>query len=88
MKKLIVLTLTLCLMLAGCSSTGNNMKNNGGGGVNLASSTVTVSGSANITGNVKGGSKSNGIYTGGTANNVGLKVDSSITIGDGLTGGD
>ena len=24
MKKLIVLTLTLCLMLAGCSSTGNN----------------------------------------------------------------
>ena len=70
----------------GGSITGNNVKNNSGGGVNLASSTVTVSGSANITGNVKGGSKSNGIYTGGTANNVGLKVDSSITIGDGLTG--
>ena len=69
----------------GGSITGNNVKNNSGG-VNLASSTVTVSGSANITGNVKGGSKSNGIYTGGTANNVGLKVDSSITIGDGLTG--
>lgn len=54
--------------------------------MNLASGTVTVSGSANITGNVKGGKNSNGIYTGGTANNVGLNVNSSITIGDGLTG--
>ena len=70
----------------GGSITGNNVKNNSGGGVNLASGTVTVSGSANITGNVKGGKNSNGIYTGGTANNVGLNVDSSITIGDGLTG--
>ena len=69
----------------GGSITGNNVKNNSGGGVNLASGTVTVSGSANITGNVKGGKKSNGIYTGGTANNVGLNVSSSITIGDGLT---
>ena len=70
----------------GGSITGNNVKNKSGGGVNLTSGTVTVSGSANITGNVKGGSESNGIYTGGTANNVGLNVDSSITIGDGLTG--
>ena len=72
--------------MSGGSITGNNVKNNNGGGVNLASGSFTVSGSANITGNVKGGKKSNGIYTGGTANNVGLNVDSSITIGDGLTG--
>ena len=72
--------------MSGGSITGNNVKNKNGGGVNLASGTVTVSGSANITGNVKGGKNSNGIYTGGTANNVGLNVDSSITIGDGLTG--
>ena len=72
--------------MSGGSITGNNVKNNNGGGVNLASCSFTVSGSANITGNVKGGKKSNGIYTGGTANNVGLNVDSSITIGDGLTG--
>ena len=71
--------------MSGGSITGNNVKNNGGG-VNLASGSFTVSGSASITGNVKGGSESNGIYTGGTANNVGLKSDSSITIGDGLTG--
>ena len=71
--------------MSGGSITGNNVKNNNGG-VNLASGSFTVSGSANITGNVKGGKKSNGIYTGGTANNVGLNVDSSITIGDGLTG--
>ena len=72
--------------MSGGSITGNNVKNKSGGGVNLTSGTVTVSGSASITGNVKGGSESNGIYTGGTANNVGLKSDSSITIGDGLTG--
>ena len=71
--------------MSGGSIIGNNVKNNNGGGVNLASGSFTVSGSASITGNVKGGSKSNGIYTGGTANNVGLNVDSSITIGDGLT---
>ena len=69
----------------GGSITGNNVEKNNGGGVNLASGTVTVSGSAKITGNVKGGKNSNGIYTGGTANNVGLNVSSSITIGDGLT---
>ena len=72
--------------MSGGSITGNNVKNNNGGGVNLAGGSFTVSGSASITGNVKGGSESNGIYTGGTANNVGLKSDSSITIGDGLTG--
>ena len=71
--------------MSGGSITGNNVKNNNGGGVNLASGSFTVSGSANITGNVKGGKKSNGVYTGGTTNNVGLNVNSSITIGDGLT---
>ena len=74
--------------MSGGSITGNNVKKNNGGGVNLASGSFTVSGSASITGNVKDGSKSNGssVYTGGTTNNVGLNVDSSITIGDGLTG--
>lgn len=40
MKKLIVLTLTLCLMLAGCSSTGNNNSSSQSGEENQTTASV------------------------------------------------
>ena len=68
-----------------------NTANVYGGGVYVESGTFTVSNTANITGNCKGGilDKDTGKYTGGTKNNVYLTKGRTITIGkDGLTAGE
>ena len=74
--------------MSGGSITGNKATTLGGG-VYVNYGTFTVSGKVNITNNVKGGIKGeDGKYTGGTANNVYLPTDKTITIGgSGLSNG-
>ena len=68
-------------IMYGGSITGNSVASSGGGVCVYGA--MTVSGSARITGNVNDGSKGdNGIYTGGTASNVG---STTITINGPLT---
>ena len=60
--------------------TGNNASEDGGG-VDCHYCSITVGGSAVISGNVKGGAKDeNGVYTGGTASNalLGTNYDGSV----------
>ena len=57
--------------MTGGSISGNTATTNGGGV--YASDTVTLGGTAKITGNVKGGTISDGVLTGGTTNNLYLK---------------
>lgn len=59
--------------------------NDYGGGVVLSRSggTLTISGTAKIIGNVKGGTVTDGVLSGGTAQNVYLQTDKNITVGAG-----
>ena len=72
--------------------TGNNADEDGGG-VDCHYCSITVGGSADISGNVKGGEKGkNGVYTGGTASNARLETNSDgsvkpIIVKSPLTGG-
>lgn len=73
----------------GGSITGNNTIGDVScGGVYVASNgTFTVSGVAEIQGNWRNGTLQDGVYEqgSGTASNVGLTPDTTITIGEGLT---
>lgn len=73
----------------GGSITGNNTTGDVScGGVYVASNgTFTVSGAAKIQGNWRNGTLQDGVYEqgSGTASNVGLTPDTTITIGEGLT---
>ena len=73
----------------GGSITGNNTTGDVScGGVYVASNgTFTVSGVAEIQGNWRNGTLQDGVYEqgSGTASNVGLTPDTTITIGEGLT---
>lgn len=74
----------------GGAITGNNTTGEVScGGVYVASNgTFTVSGAAKIQDNWRNGTLQNGVYVkgSGTASNVGLTSDTTITIGEGLTG--
>ena len=73
----------------GGAITGNNTTGDVScGGVYVASNgTFTVSGAAKIQGNWRNGTLQDGVYEqgSGTASNVGLTPDTTITIGEGLT---
>ena len=69
--------------LSGGSISGN-MSNNLGGGVFLWSGTLNLSGSPTVTGNVHGGTITNGTLSGGTADNLFI-VESHITATGALT---
>ena len=71
--------------IASGSITNNTVTANGGG-VYFAGSAFNISGSADISENVKGGTISNGSLSGGTANNIYLPNNKTITITDALTG--
>ena len=77
--------------MSGGVITGNNADD--GGGVYCYACSITVGGSAVISGNVKGGAKGeNGLYAGGTASNANLDttidgVIIPIIVGSPLTGG-
>ena len=65
--------------MTGGSITGNNND----GIYNNDGSTVKLSGNVNISGNVKGGTLKNGVYTGGTPSNVYLYNGTTITVESG-----
>lgn len=68
------------------NTTSGNI-NGGGGGVYVASSgTFKVSGSPRISNNVKGGTITDGVLSGGTPNNVYLSEGKVITVTGALTG--
>lgn len=79
-------TLTVSGSASIIENTVNNSGNATGGGVFLNSGNVAVSGGANISGNVKGGTISNGSLSGGKANNVYLPSRRTINITGQLTG--
>lgn len=70
--------------IASGSITNNTVTANGGG-VYFAGSAFNISGSADISENVKGGTISNGNLSGGTANNIYLPNGKTITISRELT---
>ena len=75
-------------VLSGGSITGNTCgANANGGGVGTYNcGAILFSGNVQITGNVKGGTITNGTLSGGTANNFYLPSGTYITITDELTG--
>ena len=68
----------------GGNITGNNAVLDGVGGVHNYG-TFTVSGNVNISGNVKGGTITNGLLQGGSVNNVYLPSGKNITVESGKT---
>lgn len=74
------------LTISGNSKIINNTATDGsGGGVYFAGSAFNISGSADISENVKGGTISNGSLSGGTSNNIYLPNGKTITISRELT---
>ena len=76
------------IILSGGSITGNTCgANANGGGVGIYNcDAILFSGNVQITGNVKGGTITNGTLSGGVANNFYLPSNTYITITDELTG--